>query len=54
MKEIKVGSKVAFNTLPDAIWFEVVSISGFILAVREGPNYAIQTIYKSLVKQVKD
>lgn len=53
MKEIKVGCWVAFNTLPDAVWFEVVAISGFILGVREAPGHFIQTIDKSLVQQVR-
>lgn len=53
--KIKVGSKVAFNTLSDATWFEVVAINGFTLTVREaGTDYATQTIDKSLVKQVQE
>lgn len=53
-KEIKVGSQVAFNTLPDAVWFDVLEINGFLLVIREhATNYATQTMDKSLVKQVK-
>ena len=54
-KNIKVGSVVAFNTLPDATWFDVVEVEGFTLTVREhGTDYAKQWIDRSLVKQVKE
>jgi hypothetical protein len=54
MKEIKVGSIVAFNKLNDAAWFDVIEMDGDVLVLREhGTNYATQTMYKSLVAQVK-
>lgn len=55
MKKIKVGSKVAFNTLEDAIWFDVLEIHCFWLTVREAghENYAKQSMDRSLVKQVR-
>jgi len=53
MKPVKVGSVVAFNELPDAVWFEVLSIDGFNLTIREhGTDYATQVIDKGYVKQV--
>lgn len=52
--KIEVGNFVAFNTLTDATWFEVLAIDGFILTIREaGTDYATQTMDKSLVKQVR-
>lgn len=54
MKAVKVGSVVAFNNLPDATWFEVLGIDGFILTIKEkNTNYKSQTSDKSLVLQVK-
>jgi hypothetical protein len=54
LPEIKVGSKVAFNTLADAVWFDVLEIDGFTLVIREtGTSYAKQYMDKSLVKAVK-
>lgn len=54
MKNIKVGSEVAFNTTPDATWFTVVAIEGVILTIREvGTDYAVQYMDSSLVKQVR-
>lgn len=53
--KIKVGSVVAFNFLEDAIWFDVIIVEGPTLAIREhGTNYVIQTMDKSLVKQVRE
>lgn len=57
-QNIKVGSKVTFNTMDDATWFDVVAIDGFNLTVKEegevnGQPYATQHADKSLVKQVK-
>ena len=52
--KIKVGSEVAFNTLPDAAWFEVLEINGFQLTLREaGTDYAAQFGDTSSVKQVR-
>lgn len=54
-KDIKVGAVVAFNTLPDATWFDVLEVNGFALTVREhGTDYAKQWVDRSLVKQVKE
>lgn len=58
MKPVVIGSLVAFNELPDATWFEVLSIDGFQLTIREynehsGKNYREQYTDKSLVRQVK-
>jgi hypothetical protein len=51
---LKVGDVVAFNMTQDPTWFDVVGIDGFRLVVREhGTNYAVQTIDKSCVKQVR-
>lgn len=51
--EAKVGSKVAFNMLPDAVWFDVLEINGVLLTVREsGTDYATQVIDKCAVKQM--
>ena len=53
-KTIKVGDVVAFNTLPDAVWFDVLKVDGFRLTVREhGTDYRTQQIDKSTVKQIK-
>lgn len=59
MTTIKVGSIIAFNKLPDAVWFEVVIIDGFRIIVRQegltpaGKPWSEQTSDKSLVKQIK-
>lgn len=51
----KVGQKVAFNTLPDAVWFDVLEIDGFLMKIREtNTNYAPQYMDTSAVAQVKD
>ncbi len=51
----KVGQKVAFNTLPDAVWFDVLEIDWFTMKVREtGTNYAAQYMDVSAVAQVAD
>jgi len=53
-KKITVGSKVAFNRLADAVWFDVLEIKGFNLIIREtGTDYATQVMDKSLVAQVR-
>jgi hypothetical protein len=52
--EIKVGSKVAFNKLDDAVWFEVLRIDDSRLTIREeDTNYSKQYIHKCYVAQVK-
>lgn len=52
--QVEVGSVVAFNTLEDAAWFDVLEINGDVMTLREhDTNYATQTMYKSLVKQVR-
>lgn len=52
--DIRKGSVVAFNTLEDATWFDVLEVDGFLLTLREhGTDYATQTMDKSLVKQVR-
>lgn len=53
--KIVVGSKVAFNTLNDAIWFDVVARHGpHNLEIREsGTNYATQIMDKCYVVQLK-
>jgi hypothetical protein len=54
MKALKVGSVVAFNKLPDAVWFDVISIDGFAIIVREhGTSFAHQRSDKSLIAQIK-
>jgi len=55
MNKIEVGDIVAFNTLPDAIWFEVLEIDGFNLKIRERarPDYAAKWADTSMVKQVR-
>lgn len=51
-KKINIGDVVAFNTLKDAVWFDVVDIKGFALIVREaGTANATQVIDRSYVKQ---
>lgn len=51
---IHPGDKVAFNTLSDAIWFDVISVDGFILKIREvDTNYAFQYMDCGYVKQWK-
>jgi hypothetical protein len=55
MLSIAEGREVAFNTLPDAVWFTVVKVEGFVLTLREaGTNYATQTADKSMVVQVRE
>ena len=52
--EAKVGDVVAFNMLPDAAWFDVLEINGFIMTVREhDTDYAVQHIDKGGVKQIR-
>ena len=52
--EPKVGDVVAFNMLPDAAWFDVLEIAGFMMKVREhGTNYKEQIIDKGGVKQIR-
>lgn len=58
MKKIKVGMFVAFNTLADAVWFEVMKVDGFRMEVRQegvvdGRHYASHESDTSLVKQVR-
>ena len=48
--KIEVGNWVAFNVLADATWFEVTSIDGFNLTIREGEKYAPQWSDRSLGK----
>jgi hypothetical protein len=53
-KNIKVGSVVAFNMLPDATWFDVLERDGFRLVLREhGTDYAKQYVDVSMVARVK-
>jgi hypothetical protein len=50
------GCEVAMNTLEDAAWFEVVSVMGPNLSVRDvtlGDNAALQWADISMVKQVR-
>lgn len=49
----KIGDIVAFNTLADAVWFDVLAIDRFVLTIREHnkPNYASQWADRSMVKQ---
>lgn len=53
--EVEVGNLVALNTLPDAVWFEVIRRDGFTLyLVEDGlANAATQYVDVSLVAQVK-
>lgn len=48
------GQQVAFNKLPDAVWFEVIRVDGFLLTCREAPGYTEQVIDISLVAQIRD
>ena len=48
------GDLVAFNRLPDAVWFEVLTIDGYAMTIREaGTDDAAQRSDTSLVKQRK-
>lgn len=50
----EVGDEIAFNMLPDATWFEIVTLCKFDLTVREvGKNYKIQYFDRCMVKQVR-
>jgi len=52
--KVTVGCEVAFNTLDDAVWFEVLAVNGFQIIVREaGTDYAPHYSDVSLVKQVR-
>ena len=52
--KVEVGSIVAFNTLDDAVWFEVLAIDGFRIEVREeNTDYKSHFSDTSLVKQVR-
>ena len=54
MKKINVGCQVAFNTLDDAVWFDVIAIDGFVMTIREADtDYAEQRMDMSLVKQIR-
>jgi len=51
--KIKAGEIVTFNDLPDAAQFEVVSVDGFNMEVREaGTDYRTQSSDTSLVVRV--
>ena len=53
--KIKTGSIVAFNKQPDAVWFDVISIDGFAMMVREhGTSNKAQPTDTSLIKQVRN
>jgi hypothetical protein len=50
----KVGDVVAFNELPDATWFDVLEINGFVMTIREhGTTYVEQRMDKAFVKQIR-
>ena len=50
--KIKAGEIVTFNDLPDAAQFEVVSVDGFNMEVREaGTDYRTQSSDTSLCCQ---
>ncbi len=57
--EVAAGDVVAFNTLPDAVWFDVMRRDGFTIHVRQhgltptGKQWSEQTSDVSLVKQWK-
>ncbi len=54
MSALTPGDLVAFNRLPDATWFEVLTIDGYSMTVREaGTDDAAQRSDTSLVKQRK-
>jgi hypothetical protein len=54
MTALKPGDLVAFNRLSDATWFEVLTIDGYAMTVREaGTDDAAQRSDTSLVKQRK-
>ncbi len=54
---IVVGDLVALNTLLDAQWFEVLSVSGYFIGIRQPRDpgmiveYAAQIVDRSLIKQ---
>lgn len=53
--KIKTGSIVAFSKQPDAVWFDVISIDGFTIMVREhGTSNRVQQSDTSLIKQVRN
>jgi hypothetical protein len=53
-QKIKVGDIVAFNNLPDAVWFDVLEIDGPRIVIREhGTDFAKQIMDRSLVKQIR-
>lgn len=53
--KIKTGSIVAFSKQPDAVWFDVISIDGFTIMVREhGTSNRVQPSDTSLIKQVRN
>jgi hypothetical protein len=52
--KITKGTLVAFNKLPDAVWYEVKSRGRFTLTIVEAnTDYAPQVMDVSLVKQMK-
>ena len=55
--DLKKGDLVAFNSAPDATWFEVLARDKFNLTIREydgrGTPYAAQVMHQSYVKQVR-
>lgn len=53
-KQIVVGAIVAFSSLKEAAWFEIVEREGFLLRVREaGTDYACQMADTCFVAQIK-
>lgn len=54
IRPIRPGDMVAFNTLDDATWWDVVMIEGFKMVVREhGTDYAPQNADTSMIKKVR-
>lgn len=53
--KIEKGDLVAFNTLPDAVWFEVTVIKGHLMTIREaGTDYTKQTMDTPMVRHIMD
>lgn len=54
MNNVKPGDVVAFNNLNDCTWFDVLTVSGFAMTVREhGTDYKEKNADTSMIRQIK-
>jgi len=53
MKKVEVGDIVVFNNLPNGVRYDVLTVDGFCMTVREcGTDYKVQHSDTSLVAKI--